>query len=48
MEPEPELLEPEPETEEIPASKTNVVSDEVKQSLESDDPWMQRKQQESQ
>ena len=48
MEPEPELLEPEPETEEVPASKTNVVSDEVKQSLESDDPWMQRKQQESQ
>jgi len=49
MEPEPELLtEPEPEIEEIPASKTNVVSDEVKKSLESDDPWMQRKQQESQ
>jgi len=49
MEPEPELLtEPEPEIEEIPASKTNVVSDEVKQSLESDDPWMQRKQQASQ
>ena len=48
MEPEPELLEPEPEIEEVPPSKTNVVSDEVKQSLESDDPWMQRKQQESQ
>ena len=45
MEPEPELLtEPEPEIEEVPESKTNVVSDEVKQSLESDDPWMQRKQ----
>lgn len=42
VEPEPEESEPEPESESVPNSE-NKVDEEIKQSLEGDDPWMQRK-----
>jgi hypothetical protein len=42
-EPEPDQGDPVAEEEPITASKVNVVSDGIKESLESDDPWMQRK-----
>ena len=41
-EPEPDQGDPEPE-EAVESSKVNVVSDEIKESLQTDDPWMQRK-----
>ena len=43
--PEPEELEPEPEEPEPeePEKKGNSVDEEIKQSFESDDPWMQQK-----
>lgn len=47
MQPEPELLEPEPElATDVPSA--SKVDDELKESLEGDDPWMQRKKEESQ
>tara|TARA_B110001469_G_C9591421_1_gene293519 strand:- start:448 stop:1170 length:723 start_codon:yes stop_codon:yes gene_type:complete len=47
MQPEPELLEPEPElVNDVPSA--SKVDDELKDSLEADDPWMQRKKDESQ
>jgi hypothetical protein len=42
-EPEPEADQDDPEPEQVESSKVNVVSDEIKESLQSDDPWMQRK-----
>ena len=39
--------EPEPESEEpVEIKKGSEVSDDIKDSLESDDPWMQRKNEE--
>ena len=42
MEPEPESGEPEADE----PKKGSEVSDDIKDSLESDDPWMQRKKEE--
>jgi hypothetical protein len=43
LEPEPEKLE---EVEESPIKSNNTVDEDLKQSLESDDPWMQKKMEE--
>ena len=46
-EPEPELIEPEPELiESNTLKKVNSVDNEIKESLDSEDPWMQRKREE--
>jgi hypothetical protein len=44
MEPEPEPASEEAEAEAEPVKKGSEVSSDIKDSLESDDPWMQRKQ----